>query len=124
MPLNRVRNHILTRNVRLALLHEAPAALGEVPVHDGEADDVLEALEPARNERAVRPRARVADVEVVAALLGGVLRAGFARDGVAERGDLALELAGFVAGLDPVCDFAGGRLCMLVSYLFILVSLV
>lgn len=84
MPLNRIRNHILTGNVFLALLRKAPAALGKVPVHDGEADDVLEALELARNERAVSPRARVADIEVVAALLGRVLGAGFAGDGVAE----------------------------------------
>lgn len=73
---------------------------------DGEGDDVLEPLELPRDERPVRPGAGVRDVEVVAALLGGELGAGLARDEVAERADLALELARLVVRLDPLGDAA------------------
>lgn len=78
--------------------------LTEVPVDDGEGDDVLEALKLPRDERPVRPGAGVRDVEVVAALLGRELGAGLARDEVAERADLALELARLVVRLDPLGD--------------------
>ena len=46
--------HDVAARQLLALGHEAPAALGEEPVHDGEADDVFEPLELARDEGAVR----------------------------------------------------------------------
>lgn len=107
VALDGVRHDIVAGQL-LVSLDEAPAALGEVPVDDGEGDNVLEALELAGDEGAVRPRARVADVEVVATLLGRVLGAGLARDPVAERADLALELARLVAGRDPIGDFGSG----------------
>jgi hypothetical protein len=81
-------------------------------VHDGEGDDVLEALKAAGDESAAGPGTGVADVEVVAALFGGELGAGVAGDPVAEGRDLALELARGVAGLDPGGDvvFVSGGL--------------
>lgn len=88
---------------------EAPAALAEVPVDDGEGDEVLEALELAGDQGAVGPGAGIGNIEVVAALLGGELGGGVPRDPVPEGADLALELAGRVAGLDPVGDAALGR---------------
>lgn len=55
---------------------------------------------------------------MVAVLFGRVLGAGLARDVVAERADLALELARLVAAVDPVGDLGGGRLdeCWLKKY--------
>ncbi len=77
-------------------------------MHDGEADELFQALELPGDQSAVRPRTRIADVEMVAAFLGRELGAGLGRDPVPERADLALELAARVAGLDPVGDLAGG----------------
>jgi hypothetical protein len=45
---------------------------------------------------------------VIATLLGWELGAGFTRDPVAEGALLTLELAGCIARLDPVGDFAAG----------------
>lgn len=72
---------------------------------------LLQPLQLPRNDRARRPRTRIADVQMIAALLGGELGARIGRDPVAERALLALELARLVAGLDPVGHFeAGGSL--------------
>lgn len=76
VALDRVRHHVVSGDITVLLGHEAPAALSKVPVHHGEGDEFLEALEASGDEGAARPRARVAHVEVVAALLGGVLGAG------------------------------------------------
>jgi hypothetical protein len=80
--------------------------VAHMPVHDGEADKLLEPLQLAHDERPACPRTRIADVEVVAALLGREPCAGLGRDLVPERAGLALELAARVAGLDPVGDLA------------------
>lgn len=47
---------------------------------------------------------------MVPPLLGGELGTGLAGDPVAERADLALELAALVGGEHPVRDFRAGRL--------------
>lgn len=47
---------------------------------------------------------------MVAVLLGRVLGTGLAGNVVAERADLALELARLVAAVDPVGDFGGSGL--------------
>lgn len=117
MALNRVGNHILAGNI-LTLGDEAPAALAEMPVNHRVRDDVLEALKLAGNERATGPWACVADEQVIAAFLGRILGTFVARDPVAEGGDLALEFACFVAEIDPVCDFGGGRLVWSVALFF------
>ena len=56
------------------------------------------------------PRTGVADKEMVAVGLRGVLGAGLARDVVAERADLALELARLVAAVNPVGNLGRLRL--------------
>lgn len=76
-----------------------------MPVHHRVGDDVVQALELACDQGPVRPRTGIADIEMIPALLRGELGAGLARDPVAERADLTLELARLVAGLDPVGDF-------------------
>lgn len=43
---------------------------------------------------------------MVTALLRREFRAGFSRDPVSEHGLLALEFAGLVVGVYPVCDLA------------------
>lgn len=82
-----------------------------MPVHRREPDDPLEPLQLAHDQRAVRPGARVRDVEVVAVRFRGELGlaagAAFLYEG-AELGGLALELAGFVGGGDPVGYFFCG----------------
>ena len=80
--------------------------LTEEPVDHRKRNYVVKPLELPRYERPVRPGAGVRDVEVVAALLRRELGAGLARDEVAERADLALELARLVVRLDPVGDIA------------------
>ena len=56
------------------------------------------------------PGTGIADVEVIPPLLGRELGTALPRDPVAERADLALELARRVAGLDPVGYLAGAGL--------------
>lgn len=84
MALDRVGNNVVARNIDVVLGDEAPATVAEMPVHNREGDDVLETLDVTRDQGATRPGTGVADVEVIAALLGGVLGAGLARDPVAE----------------------------------------
>lgn len=55
------------------------------------------------------PRTGIADIQVIAALLSGELGAGLVRDPLAERADLALELARLVVGIHPVRDLTAGR---------------
>ena len=90
----------------LVSCYEAPALLTEMPVDDGERDEVLEALQLPGDQCPVRPRAGGRDREVISALLGRELGAGLPRDEVPEGADLALELAGLVVGLDPIGDTA------------------
>lgn len=61
---------------------------------------------------ATHPRTSIADIEVVPPLLDGELGPGLRGDPVAERADLALELAALVGWVHPVYDSPGGRLCM------------
>ena len=55
---------------RAILGQESPAVLAHVMVHDRDRDDVLELLQLAQDQRAVRPRAGQRNVEMVAAGLG------------------------------------------------------
>ena len=75
------------------LVRDRPAALVALGVDDRHRDDVLEPLEEAVDDRAVRPRARGGDIQVVAAGLGRVVRAPVRPDPVAEERVLALERA-------------------------------
>lgn len=124
VAIHRIRGHVLSRDI-LILGDEAPSAVAEVPVHDGEGDDILEAFELAGNKRAVclcrvvsttvrvqditqstYPGTRVANIEMVAALLRRILGPGLIRDPVAERAHLAFELARLVGPVDPFGNFA------------------
>ena len=67
-----------------------------MPVHAGVGYNVLETFETAHNERAVRPRTGVRNVEVVAVLLCEKLGVWLLGDPVAEDRFLALEASGFV----------------------------
>lgn len=124
MALERVRHDVLTRLV-LILCDKAPALASQVPVDCGEGDDVLETLQLAGNERAMGlrcqkrkqdrdshayPWAGVADVEMIPSRLWGISCAGLSGDGIAERADLALELARLVVGMHPIGDLALGGL--------------
>jgi hypothetical protein len=79
---------------------KAPAALGHVPVNAVVGYDVFEAFQFSDDEGAVCPGTGVGHVEVVSAFFGGEFGVGFVFDEVSEDGGLALEFAGFVAGLD------------------------
>lgn len=52
------------------------------------------------------PWTGVGNIKMVTALLGRELRAGFAGDPIAEDRLLALELARFVIGVNPVGDLS------------------
>ena len=79
-----------------------PALLQHLPVHGGEGDEVLEALQLAHYQRAVRPWAGVRDVEVISALLWWEFGVGRGGDGGAELGGSTFEFSAFVIGGDPV----------------------
>lgn len=53
MALKRVGDDILSRNI-LILSDETPSLLTQVPVHNGEGDEVLKALELSGDQSAVR----------------------------------------------------------------------
>jgi hypothetical protein len=72
---------------------EGPAALVTERVDDRHADDVFETLQPAADDRALRPGACPRDVEVVAADLRRKGGGAVGRDDIAEAALLALELA-------------------------------
>ena len=69
---------------------EGPAALAQQPVDDRERDHALEALEPAEDERAMRPRAGERDDEMIAAGFG-LEAADAARPRLAARGHPVAE---------------------------------
>lgn len=107
MALGGIRYDVLPGDLsgaRLLRGDEAPALLTEVPVHDGEGNDVFEPLELTRDERPAGPWTRIADVQVVPAFLGRELGASVAGDPAPERADLALELARGITGFDPAGD--------------------
>jgi hypothetical protein len=81
---------VIRRTARL-LGGELPAALAAVRVHDRDADRVLQPEQRPREEDAVRPRARVGDVQVVPASLRlkALVR-------------LGVDVVGHVAPGDPV----------------------
>ena len=130
MTLDGVGDHVLAR-LLLILGDEAPPALTQVPVHDREGNEILQALELPRDQSPMRlvlivssvserwdngvvgityPRACIADVDVIATLFGREFGTALARDPVTERADLALELARLVAGLDPIGNLVCSRL--------------
>ena len=109
MALNRVRNDIVSRQL-LVLGDKSPSLTTQVPVHNRIRNQILKALEATGNQRAVGPGTGIADVEVVPSLLGRVLGTSLAGDVVAERADLALELARGVVGVDKVRDLSSGSL--------------
>ena len=74
-------------------------------MHNRKTDKVLKTFDAASNQGPARPRASIADIEVVAALFGRELCARLRGDEIAERAGRALELSALVAGLDPVGDF-------------------
>ena len=88
---------------RAARVGDRPAALVALGVDDRHRDRVLEALEVPVDDRAVRPRARGRDVEVVAPGLGLVAGAAVGGDEVAEARIPAPERA-------VVALFGGQRL--------------
>lgn len=63
-----------------------------------------------RRDGPTYPGACVADVQMIPALFRREPGAGLLGNPLAERADLALELARLVAGEDPVRDFAAGGL--------------
>src|SRR5690606_35818944 len=88
-------------------LAEGPAVRPHVMVDDRDGDHVFEPLEGARDQRAVRPRAGIGDVEVIAAWLGGkaarTSRSGRAVGGhpVAKARILAPEASAAFLGIIP-----------------------
>lgn len=75
-----------------------------MPVYRGIRDDVFQPLQFPHNQGPMRPRTGVRDIEVVAILFGGELGTLLGRDGIAEHGGLAFELAALVVGRNPVED--------------------
>lgn len=73
-------------------------------MHAGVGDDVFEPFQLSDDKCAVGPWAGVRDVKMIAVFLGGELGVWVCGDPITEDGLLAFELAGFVAGLDPVGD--------------------
>lgn len=117
MALEGVRNDIISRQL-LILGDESPSLTTQVPVHNRVGNEILKALEATSNQRTVSPGTSIADVDVVPSLLGRVLGTSLARDVVAERADLALELARGVVGVDKVRNLSSGSLPQLFSVQF------
>ena len=69
----------------------------------------LESFELSNNERAVRPRTSIGDVEVVATCFWREFTTFL--DEISELGLAALEFAGLIPGCYPVCDFVCLRYC-------------
>lgn len=109
MAIQRVRNDIISRQL-LILGNKSPSLTTQVPVHHRVRDNILQTLEATSNQRAMSPGTGIADVDVVPALLGRVLGTSLAGDVVAERADLALELARGVVGVDKVRNLSSGSL--------------
>jgi hypothetical protein len=73
-----------------------------MPMHTRSPHNIIQTLQFPHNERAMGPRTRIRDIEMIATLFRRKLGVGRILDVVPEGGLLALEFAGWVAGGDPV----------------------
>ena len=78
---------------------ERPAVLLEAGDRIGDGNEALELLDRAIDQRAMRPRAAVRDIKMIAAGLGLEARRAVRGDAVAEHAVHALELAGLAGFL-------------------------
>src|ERR1700723_2991806 len=81
---------------------ERPALFAQARNGDGDADDAGELLESEKNLCAVRPRAGIGDIEVIASGLGRKAGRTVGRDAVAEHAVHALEIAGLADLVDRI----------------------
>src|SRR5262249_51030754 len=81
---------------------ERPALLAQARNRDGDTDDPGQLLEREVNLGAVRPRARIGDIEVIASGLGRKAGRAVRGDAVAEHAVHALEITGLADLVDRI----------------------
>jgi hypothetical protein len=108
MSLHRVPHHVFPWGILILTCRKPPPFLLHMPMHARKRNNLLQTLEFAHDQGAMRPGAGVGDVEVVAACFGRELAAFL--DEISELRLAAFELAGFVVGGDPISDFFGLRI--------------
>jgi hypothetical protein len=75
-----------------------------MPVYAREPDNVFQPFQFPHNQRPVRPRACIRDIEMISIFLGRKLGARFVLDEVSKDRRLTLEFARLVAWCHPVED--------------------
>ena len=73
-------------------------------MHTRERNDIFQPLQIPDNQRPMRPRTRIRDIEMVSIFLRWELRAGLILNPVPEDRGLTFEFAALVVGRDPVED--------------------
>lgn len=100
---HRIRHRILTREL-VVLGREHPSSLTHMPVHRTERNDILQPFQLPRNQRPMRPGARIRYIKMIPPFLRREPRPFFLRNPVPEFRFLSLEFTALITGFNPVRD--------------------